>query len=367
VGSALGIALFQLVGSIGASHNQTDRRGLTAVAVLLLLAGPAALAVRDRWPLAALAVTVAAADVYIASGYAYGPIFVSVIVAMFYAVLAGRRQGAWLFAGLGYGGYIVASLVRDDAGRRAGAVHLALVAGWLVVVLAVAEVVRVRRDQAAERSRLAEEEEQRRIGEQRLTLAQELHDVLAHKLSLINVQASVALHLIDNQPEQAAPALAHIKEASRDALHELRGALDLLRSGDAAPRTPAPRLADVDDLVDGVRASGLDVRLEQAVPPVDVPDAVERAAYRIVQEALTNATRHARASQVTVRLNYDDDLLVEVVDDGAGAAAANGNGGGGNGIIGMRERAAALGGSLDAGPLPGGGFRVLARLPVAAP
>jgi signal transduction histidine kinase len=358
--SALGIGAFQVVGSIGAAHNQPERRGIDALALLLVLIGPAALAWRDRWPLPAVAVAVAAADVYIAIGFPYGPIFVSVVVALFWAVQLGHRRWTWALAACGYVGYVIATIV-DPRSTGGSSVHLALVAGWLVVVLAIAELVRVRRAQAAERKRSAYEVRQRQLGEQRLELAQELHDVLAHNISLINVQASVALHLIDEQPHQARPALTNIKAASHDALLELRTALDVLRRGDDAPRTPAPRLADLDALIAGVRASGLDVSLTTVGEPTPVQPAVELAAYRIVQEALTNVTRHARARSATVRLGYADGLTVEVIDDGVGPGAASSEPG--NGIAGMRERASALGGSVDAGPVAGGGFRVTARLP----
>jgi signal transduction histidine kinase len=262
--TALGIALFQVIGSFGAAHNQPDRKAVGALALLLIVAGPAALAWRDRFPLGAAAVAVAAADVYVACGYPYGPIFVSVAVGLFVAVQAGRRRATWALATAGYAGFVVAHLVDPRAGSS-GLLHLALVAGWLVVVLAVSEVVRTRRDQAAQRERVERDERQRRVDEERLRLAQDLHDVLAHNISLINVQASVALHLLDDDPEQARPALATIKEVSKDALHELRTALDLLRRGgadDEAPRSPTPRLADLDALIAGVRSGGFDGRGE---------------------------------------------------------------------------------------------------------
>jgi signal transduction histidine kinase len=360
--SALAIGIFQVVGSFGAASNQPDRRAIDGVALVLVLLGPAALAWRDRWPLVAVVVAVGAADVYIGLGYPFGPIFVSVAVALFHAVQSGYRRGTWTLAAAGYFGFVLAGLLDPRADGGPGAVHLALVAGWLALVLAVSEVVRIRRDQVAERERAAHEEKQRRNSEQRLRLAQELHDVLAHNISLINVQASVALHLIDEQPDQARPALTTIKEASRDALHELRTALDLLRRGDEAPRAPAPRLADVGTLVAGVRAGGLEVQLQHDDPVAPLPAAVEMAAYRIVQEALTNVTRHAHARAVTVRLAYEDGVSVEVTDDGIGGPVDPGNG-----IAGMRERAAALGGTVEAGPRPGGGFRVAAHLPARQP
>ncbi|MCU1483500.1 MAG: histidine kinase [Actinomycetia bacterium] len=356
---AVAIGAFQLVGSFGAAGNQPDRKGMDAVAVALVLLGPLALAVRDRWPVVAVAVAMGAADVFIGLGYPFGPIFVSIVVAIVGAVMAGRARATWLTAVVGYAGFVVAEVVDPKHVGDIAWLHLLVVAGFLAAVPAIAELVRTRREQLAERQRTAEEDQRRRAGEQRLRIAQELHDVLAHDISLINVQAGVALHLVDEQPEQARTALANIKEASRDALHELRSALDLLRAGDDAPRAPTPRLDDLDALVAAVRGGGLDIRLDRAeLPPL--PTAVELAAFRIVQEALTNVTRHAHARTATVRLGLDDDaLVVEVADDGLGGTAVPGNG-----ITGMRERATALGGTLEAGPRPGG-FAVTARIPIS--
>jgi signal transduction histidine kinase len=283
-------------------------------------------------------------------------------------VQAGHRRTTWALAATGYAGFVLAYLVDPRPHGGPGALHLALVAGWLAVVLAVSEVVRSRRDRVADLQRAEEDERQRRLGEQRLGLAQELHDVLAHNISLINVQASVALHLIDEQPDQARPALTTIKAASRDALQELRTALDLLRHGEDAPRGPAPGLADLATLVDGARAGGLEVQVDMDVngSGSPLPAAVELAAYRIVQEALTNVARHARAHRVTVRIVHGagdgDGVSVEVTDDGRGGSAEPGNG-----IVGMQERAAALGGTVEAGPCAGGGFRVAANLPGRRP
>jgi signal transduction histidine kinase len=331
------------------------------VALALVLLGPLALAVRDRWPLAALATTMLAADVYIGRGYAFGPIFVSVGAGLVYTVMRGLRRSTWVITAAGFAGFVVASLV-DPVADGVGLVRLALVAGWLAVALAVSELIRVRRAQIVDRQRAEHEERQRRVSDERLRLAQELHDVLAHNISLINVQAGVALHLLGDQPEQARPALTNIKAASRDALRELRGALDVLRRGDAAPLLPAPRLDDIDALVEGVRPSGLDVRVERRGVAEPLPAGVELAAYRIVQEALTNVTRHAGATRATVSLRYGEGITVEVVDNGANPAPAAEESSG-RGLAGMRERAAALGGTVECGPAESGGFRVLAHLP----
>jgi signal transduction histidine kinase len=234
----------------------------------------------------------------------------------------------------------------------------------LLLVLAVAEVAMAGRQRrlAAERSRA--EEARRRAGEERMRIARELHDVLAHNISLINVQAGVALHLMDEQPGQSRSALQAIKQASNDALGELRSVLDVLRQGDEAPpRAPASGLAHLDSLVAGAGATGLEVRTRIEGTPRPLPAGTDLAAYRIVQESLTNVTRHAGPASATVLVRYGrDHLTVQVDDDGRGPAATNGPSG--NGIRGMRERVGALGGQLTTGPRPGGGFRVLAHLPL---
>ena len=204
------------------------------------------------------------------------------------------------------------------------------------MLLAIAELVRVRRAQAAERQRAAEDEERRRVGEQRLRLAQELHDVLAHNISLINVQASVALHLIDEQPEQARPALVNIKVASHDALQ---------RAAHRPRRAAAWRRCATDACADACRSGRARRRRACAVastcastivgPVPPLPAAVELAAYRIVQEALTNVTSATlRRTAVTVRLAYDDGVTIEVLDDGVGGRRKRATA-----FAGMRERA----------------------------
>lgn len=208
------------------------------------------------------------------------------------------------------------------------------------------------------------QESLRRVGEERLRIARELHDVLAHNVSLINVQAGVALHLLDEHPEQAEPALAAIKQASAETLREMRSVLGTLRQADEhAPRGPAPGLARLEELVERMGSAGLEVRVAVEGQRRSLPAAVDLAAYRIVQEALTNVTRHAGGATARVRLSYGArDLLVEVVNDSrrvpAPAPIVEGNG-----IVGMRERAAGLGGEFSAGPRFGG-FLVQARLPL---
>ncbi|TMK43752.1 MAG: hypothetical protein E6G66_14930 [Actinobacteria bacterium] len=190
---------------------------------------------------------------------------------------------------------------------------------------------------------------------------------LAHNISLINVQASVALGVNQQLPEQARTALTAIKQASREGLGELRTVLDVLRQTEdpaAAPGWPAPGLAQVQELVEGAKLAGLDASVEIEGEPFPLPASVDLAAYRIAQEALTNVIRHAHAMAVRVHVVYGPDELQIGVDDDGGGPQTEGKESRGNGLSGMRERAAALGGKLDAGPRAGGGFEVLARLPI---
>jgi signal transduction histidine kinase len=242
-------------------------------------------------------------------------------------------------------------------------------AAWLLLLATGTEIVHIRRERSAERAHSAREEQLRRASDERLQIARDLHDVVAHNISLINVQASVALHLGDELPEQAGDALRAIKDASKDALEELRLVLDILRTGDVAPRAPTPTLEDVDQLVERATATGLDVVIDVQGVRRRLPQPVEVAAYRVVQEALTNVVRHAGSAATVVSLSYGPDaIVVQVDDEGAGpapnGAVPSGTPGTGSGLLGMRERVAALGGRLDASARPSGGFRVRAWIPV---
>jgi signal transduction histidine kinase len=247
---------------------------------------------------------------------------------------------------------------------------------WLVAVIAASEGWRARRERLAQTRAAREEAERRRGSEERLRIAQELHDVLGHHISLINVQAGVALYLMDDDPEQARSALAAIKQSSRELLHEMRATLGVLRGVDEhPPHQPVPGLARLDSLVAETRAAGLPVTVEIRGPRRDLPASVDLAAYRIVQEALTNTRKHAGPAQARVVVRYDEHgLTVQVDDDGRGTGSPGSDGGriagGGNGLPGMRERAQALGGTIAAGPRPEGGFHIRAFLPtdrVASP
>jgi signal transduction histidine kinase len=245
--------------------------------------------------------------------------------------------------------------------------HVALVA---VPVLA-AEALRNRRSyvrlllerlEQAEASR--EEEAERRAEQERLRIARDLHDVVAHTLTTINVQAGVAKHLLDRDATQnAADTLSTIEAASHEALDELRSILGILRepNGSDAPLEPAPNLGDVDALLDQARIGGLEVEVEvEGEQPARIPDAVQLAAFRILQESLTNARRHAPGAPAHVNVSYRDDRLRVAVENDAVTPGRNGNAG--VGIVGMRERARALGGTLEA-QRNGSRFRVVAELP----
>jgi signal transduction histidine kinase len=354
---------------LGVTHvagiHQIHRHHLGAIGFLLLAIGSLSLIGRRRWPLATLAVTFTATWGYLLLDYPQGPIWLALIIALFNAMIRGHRLWAWGALVVGYPMFVwLPSLIGREE-RAPSAVGAIGVAAWLLVLGTVAEIARIRRERGMEAERMHAEEARRRASEERLRIAQELHDVLAHNISLINVQAGVALHLIDQQPEQARTALAAIKQASKEALGELRSVLSILRQADEdAPRAPAPSVARLDALVSRASAAGLQVRTEISGTPRALPTGVDLAAFRIIQEALTNVTRHAGKATATIRVSYGEhDLTVQIEDNGNGSGQGS-TSGGGNGIAGMRERASALGGELQAGPRPGGGFRVLARLPL---
>ena len=360
------IAVIQVVVTYFASTKQPDARGYDVVAVLLLLVGPAALTERRHYPVAVLSVTFASILVYTLMNYPGGPIFLAHVVAFLTVVMSGRRVIAAAFLVAGYSAFIAVGPFMGDQGPNLA--QALGVGAWMLVLFAVAEMARSRKERAVEAERTRAEENARRASEERLRIARELHDVLAHNISLMNVQAGVALHLIDERPEQAREALAAIKQASNEALGELRSVLDILRYGNEnVPRSPTSGLADLDDMV--ARAESAGVRVERSVSgqAITLPPKIDLAAFRIVQEALTNVTRHAERAGASINLTYDaHDLTITVEDDGGGGGSSGAAqpSGGGRGIRGMRERVAALGGDLEVGPLPQGGFRVRARLPL---
>ncbi|CAN5908763.1 sensor histidine kinase [soil metagenome] len=359
------------------SDDVTALRQPDAVAYGLLLLAAAALTVRKVYPAPVIALTTVVAIVYPQLGYpANGVFLLPLIIAVFSAMARGRRVPA--VAGVAV--YLVAFVVLGVLPGEVGSEGVLSVPVWLGATLLAGEGARNRRaffaeahQRATETQRTREEEAKRRAGEERIRIAREVHDVVSHSIAMINVQAGVAAHLLDDDPEQARTALVAIRDASRDALRDLRTTLGVLRDVDADvdDRTPTPGLARLDDLMERTRTAGLDVEVERTGTVRPLLAGVDVAAYRIVQEAVSNVLRHAGASTVTIGIDHGTDVLtVEVVDDGAGDTREPGRGVPttveGNGIRGMHERAAALGGIVETGPASQGGFRVTARLPLEA-
>lgn len=350
---------------------------LDVVGYLSMLVVGGALAFRRRWPVPVLYATLVGLVVYLVGEYPGGPVFLGVFIAIgtVASILATREAvphvvvAVVVLAG--------AALVRGSTGSGDPTddnvwAHLVYLS-WTVVAFFIGKAIRDRRELLAglrERNRhleeTREEEARRRVAEERVRIARDLHDIVAHNIAGISLQAATGAHVATAHPDQAHQALLSIREASKQTLDELRSTLHLLREGeDAAPLAPTPGLDALPTLVTSVEAAGIPVDLEVLGDVSDVPDAVAGATYRIVQESLTNVMRHAGPARVNVRLESTaDGIDLRVEDDGRGASAAPDGAPGGHGLAGMRERALALGGSVEAGPRPGGGYAVRAWLPV---
>ncbi|MVU79412.1 sensor histidine kinase [Nocardia sp. ET3-3] len=383
---ALAVGAIQLGFGTLANHHQNVARELDVFGYALLIAGPALLILRRRYPLQVFYGTLATAVAYLLAGYGYGPIFVSLVIAFICAALTGSRWYTYPFVAVGY--LLMVWPVPGWCGYHTDSWQEFGLLAWLFVLAAGAEGIRQRnaamtaRRQRAESARRSEQaqrereqaeralelaEREQRVTEERLAIARELHDVLAHSLSLINVQSSVALELLDRKPEQAATALAAIKTASKDALGEVNALLRSIRGGTAtvaAPTTPTIGITDLDKLTGPARAAGLVVHTMVTGGPRRLPAVVDVAAARIVQESLTNVVRHAPGASVLVTVHYAAERLQLTIDNTRPTRQpAPQSPTGGHGITGMTERAHALGGNLSAEPKADGGFRVRARLP----
>jgi signal transduction histidine kinase len=332
---------------------------------LLLGVASLALVLRRRYPVGMLAVCLAA-TLWAGQLSPHGLIWIGLIAAFVNAEIARKRAAAIASLLIGYVASFWPLWQIGDPGHASAEVALA-VAAWMLILLGLAELVRSRRQRAAAIAHSRQEQSRRQASEERMRMARDVHDVLAHNISVINVQANTALHLMDRQPERAREALTSIHEVSRQALAELRSVLGVLRSdGEYAPTRPSAGLAQLGDLVSAVGQAGLAVGVVVEGSERLLPTDADLAAYRIVQEALTNTTRHSASRAAEVLIRYEPaGLLVQV--DNAGPAQALAASApppdSGNGITGMTERAQALGGWLSAGRRPGGGFRVAAWLP----
>jgi signal transduction histidine kinase len=333
---------------------------LPVVALLMLAVASGALYWRRARPLAVLWVTVVATILSVALGYSDLAGGIAMLVAL-YSVGRHATTDHWSYIGLA-GACSVLAFDYLIGEMTAAAVGFGLVV--LSLVWYVGRHVRMRGQRAAQRELEQAAQAHRTVAEERTRIARELHDVVAHRVSLMTVQAGAARTVAESDPQAALQAMEAVEHAGRQALDELRHLLGVLRPrGDGASLGPQPGLADVGRLVDQFGEAGLDVSLTMTDVPADLPIRVDLSAYRIVQEALTNVLKHAGPEARTeVRLSTDDGAVaIEISDDGHAASTLPGSG---HGIMGMRERALLLGGSLTAGPRASGGFRVVARLPI---
>lgn len=364
-GPPLLLAAFLLgVTPLEANSLHAQRPG--AVPLLEIGAAALALASRRRHALLAYAASVGFTALYLFTGHPPGPVFLAPFFGLV-AVISRFGTRTWLAAAVA--GALVLGVAHGAGDGWSYAVAI-FVGGWSLVAAAAGAGIRARRTYVGEvqaRRRLAErsreEEARRRMAEERLQIAREMHDVVGHSLAVISLQAGVAEHLLETRPHEARRAIGAIRDVSKEALAELRTELAVLR-GTAATngeRNPMPGLRDLPDLIARMRAAGLDVDLESDADPQRTPDIVAASAYRIAQESLTNVVRHAGpGAHAHVRaITGDEGIEVEVVDDGVGSRERAE----GDGLTGMRERVAALGGEFSAGNRPGGGFRIWAALP----
>lgn len=366
---ALALLAVGLAGTAPAARNQGIEH-ITPWSYAAVAAAAVALAFRRTYPTPALVTVTAAVGVYLLDGNLYGPVLFSLFAAVYTAGAHRPLRRAVVTAGIVLAVLVACAVIGSGVGPDPVMTQVAWVAG----PLAIGVTVRVGREQVLQARR---DEARRQADAERLRVAQEVHDVVGHGLAAITMQAEIALHLLEKQSAQSSSAqsspvhsspaweaLMAISRTSRESLDELRATLGAVRRGDDTDdRSPAPGLARLDDLVARTRAVGVPVTVEIDGPATALPAAVDLAAYRIVQEALTNVLRHAGTATAEVRLHRGgESLTVSVTDTGRGLAPASATGG--HGLAGMRERVSALGGSLSAGPQRDGGFQVTATIPV---
>jgi signal transduction histidine kinase len=373
---ALVVAVMQVQGSL-AKPSDIGARPLADpgyLGYLLVLVSGLVLAVRRRWPVPVFLASALISVVYYALDFSDGPVWIGLFVALYTLTAYGDGRRSLQIAGGGIAVLAICWLLAATDIEPKPAI------GWVffriaaaLMAAALGESVRSRRAAAAEaleRARQAErtreEEARSRVDAERLRIAREVHDTVAHAIAIINVQAGVTAYLLDRQPERARGALVTIEQTSAQALHEMRTVLGVLRDSENG-RQPHPGLGQVNELAALAREAGLDVKLEVTSSTEPLPSAVDHTAYRIVQESITNVIRHVGPTRVTVALEHGSDALeVRVTDEGAAGddVGEKAPPEPGRGIVGMRERCGLLGGELTAGPRPCGGFEVRARLPL---
>jgi signal transduction histidine kinase len=373
-GAAIIAGFIQVLSARDAAKHGLVFRPMDQLSYALLLAGPFMLLWRRKIPEVTFAVAAAASIGFVTFAEPKWVYAVAPAMALFSLTRRGRRWFPVIGAAVAYVAYLLVTVVFASRlglhpGTRPDVGDAIVLAIWLFVLMLLGGAAKIRSEQMAEvmkvraeRARAREEREKRQASEERLRIARELHDVLGHHLSLINVQAGVGLHLMDNQPEQAREALSAIKTASSEALREVRAVLGVLRTEDeAAPRQPALGLNRLDDLT---ADAGLPVATTVTGESRELPPEVDRAAYRIVQEALTNVRKHAGPdASATIAVDYLPTALHLAIRNEGGLTPEKSEILEGSGIAGMRERAQSLGGSLEAGPV-NGGYLVSVLLPV---
>ena len=344
-------------------------RSIDALGYIVIGGAAAVLALRRTAPIIGLAVVTVLLWVYTAREYAGGPIYLVFFIMAFAVAVSNERRRSLVIVATALAVLLSSHFLLFGFGDS---VWPLLSVGWTAAAWFWGDGLRTRRAYLAgleERARYLEEtreeEARRQVADERLRIARDLHDVIAHSIASINVQAGSAIHVMDRRPEQARESLLAIKAASSEALAELRSTIGPLRADEHdAPRAPTPSLARLDPLLETAARAGLPVDVGVRGEPRPLPAAVDVAAYRIVQESLTNVVRHAQAHGATVTLDYSrGSVELEVIDDGRGANGASGAPG--HGIAGMQERAEAVGGRVETGPRFSGGFRVWARLPIS--
>jgi signal transduction histidine kinase len=347
------------------------------------------LAVRRRWPVGVFSTVALVSLVYYSADFTDGPGWLGLFVALYTLTAYGDGRRSLAIAGVGIAvlatGWLIAAA--DVEPRAAiGWVFFRIAASVMSAALGESarsrHVIAAEAQQRAERAERTREEEARaRVDAERLRIAREVHDTVAHAIAIINVQSGVTAHVLDKRPERVRETLTAIERTSSQALREMRAILGVLREANDG-RVPQPGLGQIDELTSKAREAGLDIKLEATPPATPLPGTVDSTAYRILQESLTNVIRHVGPTRVRVALDHGIDFLeLRVTNEGRQEAPDGGsarpdapsehpahNGSSakpGRGILGMRERCQLLGGELVARPLPGGGFEVTARLPVA--
>lgn len=350
-------------------------RRVDLMAVILLAAMSVPLLARRQWPILVVLAVLAVSTPYHLLDYPHEATMAASLVAAFAAARYCEPQRRPIAALVAVGAVTVPVLADETSGALSDAF---LGIGWLLMAFFAGLTVRFREnwkaDVAARLERERADEVERRVAEERVLIAAELHDVLAHGLAVANVQASVAAHLIDQLPDRGdaslqelSSTLHNLSDTSGATLHELRAVLDVLHGGESEPTEPAPHLGELQQLVEMAEAAGVHVDLEAAGLPDELPSTVSVVAYRIIQESLTNVTRHSKADHALVRVDHDGHLLRITVIDAGPAQPGSMLTPGGFGIAGMTGRAQAVGGELSAGPRESGGFEVQASLPLPEP